>query len=66
MFLDYEARDKSTKQYKYSDFFPSFSDVDNSLNIVHRLLKLSVLILDILTKETMSQISYLRLSSYSM
>ena len=43
-----------------------FSNVDNLINFVHRLLKFSVVIFDIIMEATMSQIFYLGPSSYFM
>ena len=54
------------KSVKILFFYYIFLNLDNSINIVHRLLKFSIGILDMITEGTVSQISYLGPSFYFM
>ena len=52
------------KSVKFIFFAYIFLNLDNSIIIVHRLLKFSIVILDMITEGTMSQIFYLGTSFY--
>ena len=54
------------KSVKIHFFAYIFMNLDNSINIVHRLLKFSIVILDMITEGTVSQILYLGPSFYFM
>ena len=55
------------EKVKELPFFPIiFLNVDSSFNIGNRLFKLSVVIIDVLKKGTVSHIFFLGLSSYFM
>ena len=54
------------KSVKILFFAYIFLNLDNSINIVHRLLKFSIAILEMITEGTVSQIFYLGPSFYFM
>ena len=55
------------KECENSILLPTFFlNLDNSIYIVHRLLKFSIVILDIITEGTVSHIFYLGPSFYFM
>ena len=58
-----ELENISSKEYKNSHLFPSFFfSLDNTVIIIYKLFKFSLVILDIIMEGTVSQIAYLGIS----